>query len=141
MPRGNVEILACHDEIVNYLNAGNTYRNVYTILVDMNKISISYQRFCDLLRKYNIKKIHITSFPQMIETAKSEFSDRINLLSGINKEKNHGNERKHVVTLPEPRKHVSQTTQPVQQSSPSKKPTFEIVRLGDDAFECNEEQA
>ena len=43
------------------LKAGYTYSNIYDILSDSKRISVSYYHFCALLKKYNLKKINITS--------------------------------------------------------------------------------
>ena len=43
------------------LKSGYTYRNIYDILSDSKRISVSYYHFCALLKKYNLKKINITS--------------------------------------------------------------------------------
>ena len=135
MPRGNVEILACYDDIIKYLNDGNTYRGVYNILAGMNKISISYQRFCDLLRSHNIKKKHLCSIQSMLEDAKSEYNQRIQSLSGLskhsrNKEKNTTDGQNETIQASgKPMKNLP------EQTAHDGKPLFEIKRLGDEAFE------
>ena len=58
---GKVEILACLVDIERLLNEGHTYRNMYDILFTEKKISMSYYHFCSLLKKYNLKKINVTS--------------------------------------------------------------------------------
>ena len=58
---GRVEILACIIDIEKMLAEGYTYRNMYDILSDNKRISVSYHHFCALLKKYNLKKINVTS--------------------------------------------------------------------------------
>lgn len=139
MSRGRVEILACYDEIVSLLDSGNTYKYIHNLLYDNSKISVSYLHFCSLLRNLRIRKRPNEIF-QAIYEARCEFDKKIHNVKRIQTQVI--DDRQRIIsetTIPKltsdknHQKHIA--PQRLSQPSPQKKPTFEIVRLGDDAFE------
>ena len=142
MSRGTVEILACQDEIVNLLDSGNTYKSIYRLLHENKKISVSYLHFCSLLRNLKLRK-RSDDILKVIYEARSEFDRRIHKVKRIQTQAIEDRQRiiseSSITSLNDDKKQQKQVvSQSVPQSSAQKKPTFEIVRLGDEAFETTE---
>lgn len=139
MSRGRVEILACYDEIVNLLDSGNTYKYIHNLLYDNSKISVSYLHFCALLRNLRIRK-RPNEILKAIYEARNEFDKKIHKIKRIQTQVI--DDRQRIISeigMPNLNSDNNQqrniVPQRSSQPSPQKKPTFEIIRLGDEAFE------
>ena len=54
---GKTQILLIRDKIEQIIHAGHTYKQAYVLLSNEGKISMTYQNFVLLLRKFKIRKL------------------------------------------------------------------------------------
>ena len=72
MAGGKVQFLSCKDETIQLINEGYTYKQIYTAFLANGKITISYNVFCLLLKKYGIYKLPESAFARMTEDIRNE---------------------------------------------------------------------
>lgn len=113
---GYREFLACRDGIQEYLNKGYNISSIHSILFEQGKITFGRKWFYAVLTKFGMQKIKLNQLRLVGEYTVQQKSG------------NNDNQSIHQVQK-------KKTTIQDDKTSPQNKPTFEIVRLGDDAFE------
>ena len=142
MANGKIQFLSCKDDVIRLINEGYTYKQIYTMMLNNGKFSMVYNTFCLLVKKYGISKMPERSFASMTADIRYEITNKIENykkygIRNISEPVNAGVAISSNFAIQNSKQQQTkiQPIPQVPQSSPQKKPTFELIRLGDEAFE------